>query len=193
MYPAPHMTYNLSALATEEAEATQAGDVEKQTPVQTDKVDPEKNKAELKKKKAEIFDKILKEILKFGFAPPKQAEILKNLRRMISTEKRHESADFLEIVAAEVQVGGKAPARGPGVCVCLCVYVSVCPCVCVSVCLCVCVSVCLCVRGWVGEWVCVCVCVCVCTYIHTYIHTYIRMYTYIRTYRWFWQGVWAAR
>ena len=48
------MTYNLSALATEEAEATQAGDVEKQTPVQTDKVDPEKKKAELKKKKAEI-------------------------------------------------------------------------------------------------------------------------------------------
>ena len=26
MYPAPHMTYNLSALATEEAEASQAGD-----------------------------------------------------------------------------------------------------------------------------------------------------------------------
>ena len=108
--------------------------VDKKTPLQTDMVDPEKKKSEFEKKKS----KILKEILKFGFAPPKQAEILKNLRRMISTEKRHERADFLEIVAAEVQVGGKAPARGPGVCVCLCVYVSVCPCVCVSVCLSVC-------------------------------------------------------
>jgi hypothetical protein len=171
MHPAPHMTYNLSALATEEAEATQAGDVEKQTPVQTDKVDPEKKKAELKKKKAEI----LKEILKFGFAPPKQAEILKNLRRMISTEKGHERADFLEIVAAEVQVGGKAPARGPGVCVC--VYVSVC-----LVCLCVCVSVCLCVCVCVGGWVNGCVYVCVCVFVHTYIHTYIHTYVCIHTY-----------
>ncbi len=65
--------------------------VDKKTHLQTDMVDPEKKKSEFEKKKS----KILKEILKFGFGV-KRAEILKNLRRIISTEKGHENADFFD-------------------------------------------------------------------------------------------------